>query len=81
MRSMIKAPPLQVFKDRKKELSKRKSAGVSIMPSDNSKMVAVAQSLGFEKKEAKLFLQLMARFAEIKMPFWKAVEKRNHVNY
>jgi hypothetical protein len=43
-------------------------------PSDNPKMVAVAQSLGFEKKEAKLFLQLMARFAEIEMPFWKAVE-------
>lgn len=43
-------------------------------PSDNPKMVAVAQSLGFEKKEAKLFLQLMARFAEIDMPFWKAVE-------
>tara|TARA_Y100000004_G_scaffold133796_1_gene151259 strand:+ start:710 stop:913 length:204 start_codon:yes stop_codon:yes gene_type:complete len=44
------------------------------MGAGNPKLILAAQSLGFDKKEAKLFVDVMGRFAQLEMPFFEAVE-------
>jgi hypothetical protein len=44
------------------------------MSAGNPKLIKAAQCLGFNKKEAKLFVDVMARFAQLEMPFFQAVE-------
>lgn len=40
----------------------------------NPKLIEAAESLGLSRTEAKLFVQLMARFAKLEMNFFEAVE-------
>ena len=44
------------------------------MGAGNPKLILAAQSLGFDKEEAKLFVDVMGRFAQLEMPFIEAVE-------
>lgn len=45
----------------------------------NKKLMDVAKKLGFERKKQTLFCELMARFSELEMPFWNAVNISLHL--
>lgn len=45
----------------------------------NKKLMDVAKKLGFGRKKQNLFCELMARFAELEMPFWNAVNISLHL--
>lgn len=45
----------------------------------NNHLVEVAEKLGFETSKQKLFCDIMARFQEIEVPFWNAVNISLHL--